>query len=213
MTYYKALRLNTDDTENAIRKWLYNENSNANDNNSIVSIPKNTASPYLHELVKATVLYDSGSVLFHVKQLYPKSRLLSDWEIAETRQEVVLSNWNYTKHKTGDVVWVLKKVNDYGDVLENSIVHEIKTGAAVVYDIYKNYEGVRYRGGCTVMASTANPLWIWAWKDKFVLPVSDTEASKTIQTVIKRGGLRLISIELIADIMTKRLSDMGLGVV
>ncbi|MCS3924104.1 hypothetical protein [Methanosalsum natronophilum] len=186
-------------------------------------IPSNTSDPYLHELFKAAILYDCHKVFGEFLVAYPTTAL-KKYTIVESRQEYDLKshigralyfakrNNDFINHKICDVVWVLEKKsfdseNTIQPPIQKRIIHEVKTGKANVFEIYKQYKGLKY--GLSNTITGMDPLWIWGWRTKldFTIPVNelDTDLAKSFESAKKQKRLRILNLNLIKPLLDEKL--------
>ena len=124
--------------------------------------------PYLHELFKAVLLYDSSDAIKILKQ-HNKGKLIHDWEIEKAHQEsIVVPHYPANKIGVMDVCWIMK--HSTRDHLGHRVIyHEVKTGKYDFDEVWSKYRKhssyiqptKTYYG--TEVGKTNSPLIIWAW--------------------------------------------------
>jgi len=171
------------------------------------------SSPYLHELFKACLLYDAEDAMRKLRHHYPSWKLVSDWKLVTSHQEILLQKirkWKEGKllpsipkqHKVGDVVWELSLEDRKGVTVRKSIVHEIKTGRFSINEIFEEYDWFRTRLG---HIGGFSPLWVWGWKSI----LNAQQPNEGVERKIRYGFIRLIPLEIIFSIVKKRMEEIG----
>lgn len=142
-----------------------------NDRN--IEIIHDRAHPFLHEMFKAEILYNYGRTFQTFINKNPKSKL-QEWNILESRQEIIISNGvkryipNGYKQKIGDVMWILERKDNHGKSLTKRIIHEIKTGDCDILSIFSEYKGLmsNIKNDSNNRVAGEDYLWIWGWSNK-----------------------------------------------
>ena len=107
-----------------------------------------------------------------------------------------------------DVIWVLKsktcKAIQY-------VVHEVKVGKYNIEEVWRKYEGIYVRWGrhrsFAKLTTSITPLFLWAWKREHERNLKMVEERGLEIKSLRRGGIRLIPIELILPLVRKRVLD------
>ena len=154
------------------------------------------ASPYLHMLFKAVLIYEAESIK-KILKLKIGGKLLTDWELADTIEERVGGKaWKEQEisPRQADVIWILQhpKREDLGTRI---IVHEIKTGSFSILEEFTRYRSSRYK--CrndtryTRAGTTNSPIFLWVWQKNF----------EELPKEAKQGSFKQLQLEWLLPIL------------
>jgi hypothetical protein len=176
---------------------------------------KKCANPYLHELFKSVLMYDTEECI-KIVQKHLKTSILANPNIVRVQQEYKLTNTKKAKYgedyraKIGDVLWVFEKSRKV------PIIHEIKTGMINLADIVDKYKGVSYYDSATNFNYWIlgwGHLWVWCWEDilkenSFDYPEHENVVLREITHKTNKKQARLLPLEWLLPVVDSRLSDI-----
>jgi hypothetical protein len=117
---------------------------------------------------------------------------------------------------------MVKDLHEGGELQKNytHIIHEVKTGNANVFEIYKQYAGMVYenatydssdRRRITGNVCGLDFLWIWGWKDLLDFSIPDNENPEIVKKfniAFKQRRVRVLSLSLIVPIVNNALNKI-----
>ena len=172
-----------------------------------------------HEIIKAVLIYEAETVQEILSRKYPRWKIISTkrYRIIATRPELPLkkTSFEFLYKKKGfvypDVVWVLKS---HIHEITQYVVHEVKVGRYDILEVWRKYEGFYVRWGKhrsdTTITTHITPLFLWAWKREHERNLRMVKERGLKIESLRRGGIRLIPIELILPLVKERLLEAGL---
>ena len=161
-----------------------------------------------HEMIKAVLTYEAETVQEILSRKYPRWKIISTkkYRIFITRPELPQRGRGYVYP---DVVWI---VRSHSGGLEQYIVHEVKVGKYEIREVVRKYEGVEVRWGkyksfLRLVRGGSTPLFIWAWEREHKRNIITIREDELLSKYMKRGGIRLIPLELILPLVRKRVLE------
>jgi len=169
-----------------------------------------------HEMIKAVLTYEAETVQEILSKKYPKWKIINTkrYRVIATRPELPLGK--SFGFKRGfvypDVIWVLKS---HTHEITQYVIHEVKTGRYYIWEVaskykgyYLNRESIKFgKLFLKEVATSTTPLFLWAWKREHERNLKMVEEMDLEIKSLRRGGIRLIPIELILPLVRKRVLD------
>jgi len=176
-----------------------------------------------HEMIKAVLTYEAEAVQEILSRKYKRWKIINieRYRVIATRPELPQKKWKTTflydnhfllegKIVYPDVIWVLKP-HTHG--ITRYVVHEVKVGKYNIEEVWRKYEGIYVRWGrkrsFAKLTTPNTPLFLWAQRREHKRNLREIEEKGLEIKSLRRGGIRLISIELILPLMRERVLEAG----